>query len=249
MVLHNFKNIIYVFGANESGRHNKGLAEFACKYKGAIQGEGYGIKGQSFAIPTTDIHQQKLPLNQIKNYVDSFIHYANNNPQLFFQINKIGCVDNEYRHSDVAPLFKNCPDNCILSGIWSRYLFDSESRIIINIDSSINDENFVFNKINNLLSNIQNKKIIVHNNSNPLINKYCKDNNLDNVIFPIDKDLYSTIQYSYIKNIDDLIWYGSHLVNIFESKDFFYERFTNLAKKENIPLRNIDYNKRRNTIL
>jgi hypothetical protein len=248
MVFNNFKDMFFVFGTNEVGRHSKGLAEFAYKYKGAIQGEGYGIHGQSFAIPTTDRNQQKLPLNQIKIYVDSFIHYAKNNPQLSFQVNEIGCNNDGYRHTDIAPLFKNCSKNCILSGLWNTYLFNNESRIIINIDSDINDEAFVFEKINNIISKLSNKIIIVHNNSNMLINKYCQMNNLDTAVLPIDES-YSTTEYAYIRNINDLTWYGNHIINIFKSKSFYNEMIVELAKKENIPLRNIDYNKRRNTIL
>lgn len=43
---------IFVFGSNLHGLHGGGAARAACKKFGAIWGQGVGLQGQSYAIPT-----------------------------------------------------------------------------------------------------------------------------------------------------------------------------------------------------
>ena len=43
---------IFVFGSNEARRHGKGAAKFALNQRGAVYGQGHGLQGQSYAIPT-----------------------------------------------------------------------------------------------------------------------------------------------------------------------------------------------------
>ena len=47
-------NEIFVFGSNESGIHGAGAAFLANKKFGAVYGEGIGLFGKSYAIPTKD---------------------------------------------------------------------------------------------------------------------------------------------------------------------------------------------------
>ena len=45
-------NEIFVFGSNLAGMHGGGAARFAYKRFGAVWGQGVGLQGQSYAIPT-----------------------------------------------------------------------------------------------------------------------------------------------------------------------------------------------------
>ena len=45
-------NEIFVFGSNLQGRHLGGAARIAQLYFGAVWGQGVGLQGQSYAIPT-----------------------------------------------------------------------------------------------------------------------------------------------------------------------------------------------------
>ena len=45
-------NEIFVFGSNLSGIHGGGAARLAYEKFGAIYGQGVGLMGQSYAIPT-----------------------------------------------------------------------------------------------------------------------------------------------------------------------------------------------------
>jgi hypothetical protein len=114
--------LIFVFGSNLAGRHGKGAALFALKNHGAKYGCGVGIQGDSYAIPTKDAKLNTLPISIIKQYVDEFIQFANNNPTLQFNITRVGCGLAGYKDADIAPLFKSIPLNCIIPDGWAEYI-------------------------------------------------------------------------------------------------------------------------------
>lgn len=110
--------MIFVFGSNLAGRHGKGAALTAFREHGAIYGQGIGLQGNSYAIPTKDENIVTLPLNKIKKYVDQFIRFAKLNPEKQFQVTRIGCGFAGYEDTDIAPFFADAPDNCILPVGW-----------------------------------------------------------------------------------------------------------------------------------
>jgi hypothetical protein len=103
-----------VFGSNLAGRHGKGAALYAKQHKGARYGQGVGLQGNSYAIPTKDQNIKTLPLETIKIYIDEFIKFAINNPDLTFEVTKIGCGLAGYMPKDIAPMFKGVPGNVLL---------------------------------------------------------------------------------------------------------------------------------------
>ena len=48
------ENEIFVFGSNASGYHGGGAAAYAMRKFGAIWGQGEGLQGKSYAIPTME---------------------------------------------------------------------------------------------------------------------------------------------------------------------------------------------------
>jgi len=112
--------MIFVFGSNLAGRHGAGAALFARRYYGAIYGQGVGRQGNSYAIPTKDQNIKTLPLQIIQDYVGSFIEYANNHPELSFEVTRIGCGLAGYKDYEIAPMFHNAPTNCQLPNGWRR---------------------------------------------------------------------------------------------------------------------------------
>ena len=100
-------NEIFVFGSNESGRHGLGAAKQA-KLWGAKNGIAFGHCGQTFAIPTKDKDvRYTLSLSKIEKYVQQFILYAIEHPELRFFVTEIGCGLAGLKPKDVAPMFKN----------------------------------------------------------------------------------------------------------------------------------------------
>lgn len=110
--------MIFVFGSNLAGRHGKGAALYARQHHGAKYGVGIGMQGNSYAIPTKDANIQTLPLEVIELYVAAFLTFARFNPQLEFQVTKIGCGLAGYQEADIAPMFKGAPPNCHLPEGW-----------------------------------------------------------------------------------------------------------------------------------
>jgi len=109
---------VFVFGSNLAGRHGKGAALYARQEHGAIYGVGKGLQGNSYAIPTKDENLKTLPLSEIKQYVKEFIIFAEEHPNLTFNVTRIGCGLAGYKDENIAPMFKNSPRNCNLPEGW-----------------------------------------------------------------------------------------------------------------------------------
>lgn len=91
---------IFVFGSNLDGRHIGGAARLAAEKFGAVEGQGRGLQGRSYAIPTMG-----MTLQHIRHHVDGFIRFADEHPELTFLVTRIGCGIAGFRDEDIAPLF------------------------------------------------------------------------------------------------------------------------------------------------
>ena len=94
------ENEIFVFGSNLQGMHGGGAARAAMDRFGAIWGQGVGMQGKCYAIPT--MHGG---VDEIRPYVDKFIEYAKQHPELTFLVTRIGCGIAGFRDEQMAPLF------------------------------------------------------------------------------------------------------------------------------------------------
>ena len=101
------KNDIFVFGSNLSGFHGGGAAALAMKW-GAIWGQGVGLHGQTYAIPT-----MQGGIETIKPYIDDFLSFANSHSELKFLVTEIGCGIAGFTVKEIAPLFKAAIDENI----------------------------------------------------------------------------------------------------------------------------------------
>ena len=114
--------MVFVFGANELGRHGAGAARWAVKCCGAVYGKGYGRQGNSFAIPTKDKNMRTRDLIWIKSDVNLFIAYAIAHGEEEFKVTRIGCGLAGCEDGDIAPMFKDAPDNCLFDRAWEPWL-------------------------------------------------------------------------------------------------------------------------------
>ncbi len=108
-------NEIFVFGSNLKGMHGGGAAYIAYRKFGAIMGQGVGLQGQSYGIPT-----MQGGVETIRPYVDEFIEFAKKNPNLTFLVTRIGCGIAGFDDEDIAPLFQQAHDieNIVLPPGW-----------------------------------------------------------------------------------------------------------------------------------
>ena len=98
-------NQIFVFGSNLQGAHGGGAARAAYNHFGAVWGQGVGLQGQSYAIPT-----MQGPVSTIKPYVDDFIGFARQHPEYEFLVTRIGCGIAGFTDAEIAPLFKDAAE-------------------------------------------------------------------------------------------------------------------------------------------
>lgn len=108
-------NEVFVFGSNLAGRHGGGAARIAADKFGAEMGVGVGRTGQTYAIPT-----MQGGVDTIRPYVDQFIEYAAEHPNLKFLVTRIGCGIAGFRDADIALLFAKCKD---MHNVWLPHTF------------------------------------------------------------------------------------------------------------------------------
>ena len=100
------ENEVFVFGSNLGGFHAGGAARVALDKFGAVWGQGVGLQGQSYAIPT--MHGG---VDVIKPYVDEFIAFAREHRELKFLVTPIGCGIAGFTVEEMAPLFADAIDD------------------------------------------------------------------------------------------------------------------------------------------
>lgn len=111
------ENEIFVFGSNLEGEHGGGAARIAHEKFGAIWGQGTGLQGQSYGIPT--MHGG---VEEIEPYVTEFIDFAIAHPNLIFLVTRVGCGIAGFHDNDIAPLFdgaKNVSNISLPESFWS----------------------------------------------------------------------------------------------------------------------------------
>lgn len=96
---------IFVFGSNLEGQHAGGAARAAVRKYGAVWGQGVGLQGRSYAIPTMHGGPE-----DIRPYVDKFVGFAKAHPEYRFLVTRIGCGIAGFEASDIAPLFAGAID-------------------------------------------------------------------------------------------------------------------------------------------
>ena len=112
------KNEIFVFGSNLGGWHAGGAARAAVEHFGAVMGQGVGLQGQSYAIPT-----MQGGVETILPYVDEFIQFAESHPEYTFLVTRIGCGIAGFRDEEIAPLFVraiNLPNVHLPLSFWKE---------------------------------------------------------------------------------------------------------------------------------
>jgi hypothetical protein len=106
-------NEVFVFGSNTQGRHGKGAALDAWKHHGASYGQARGSQGRSYAIVTRELRRgmPAITLEEIAAEVKKFVEHASSHPHLRFKVTPIGCGLAGFTPDQIAPMFRDAPDN------------------------------------------------------------------------------------------------------------------------------------------
>ena len=116
-------NEIFVFGSNLAVMHGGGASHIAHNLFRAEWGVGVGPTGQCYAIPT-----MQGGVETIRPYVDEFIEYAKQHPELLFRVTRIGCGIAGFTNEEIAPLFKAAVamENVSLPNGWREIIGQQE---------------------------------------------------------------------------------------------------------------------------
>lgn len=114
-------NEIFVFGSNAAGHHAGGAARVALDKFGAIWGQGEGLQGQTYAIPTME------GIAALSGAVVRFLAFATVHPELTFLVTAIGTGIAGHTVVEIAPLFKVHPHNVRIPAEFEEYLLGASS--------------------------------------------------------------------------------------------------------------------------
>jgi hypothetical protein len=145
-------NTIFVFGSNPEGRHGLGAAKIAKEQFGAIYGQGEGLQGNSYALPTKDLRikdndsLKSIDKKTIINSIKKLYNVAKQNPDKQFKIAYRNTVEkslNGYTGLEMIEMFNEAgeiPSNVIFSKEW----FDTGK---LNFQSVSKKSNLSYNEI------------------------------------------------------------------------------------------------------
>jgi hypothetical protein len=123
-------NTIFVFGSNPEGRHGAGAAKVAKEQFGAVYGQGEGLQGNAYALPTKDLRItankgfKSISFNQIVENIKKLYNVANQNPTKQFKVAYRNTTDislNGYTGLEMIEMFNQAgtiPSNIIFSKEW-----------------------------------------------------------------------------------------------------------------------------------
>lgn len=129
---------IFVFGSNPEGRHGAGSARVARTQFGAIYGQGEGLQGSSYAIPTTELRwelrdkysRHSMSEEKIVENIKRMYDCARQNPDKKFKIAYRNQPDEVtlcgYAGKELMAMFKTAageegyPENIYFSEEWAN---------------------------------------------------------------------------------------------------------------------------------
>ena len=123
-------NTIFVFGSNTEGIHGAGAAKVAREQFGAIYGQGQGLHGNSYALPTKDLRVKEnrglrsISKEDIVESIKKLYETARQHPFKMFKIayrNTHSTSLNGYTGLEMIDMFLEAgpiPDNIIFSQEW-----------------------------------------------------------------------------------------------------------------------------------
>ena len=131
------ENVIFVFGSNPEGRHGAGSARVAVNHFGAIYGQGEGLQGSAYALPTTELryefqdhtkyNRQSLPEETIIASIVKLFECCEANPDKLFKVAYRNQPDEVtlcgYAGKDLMAMFVKAKDQ---HGHWPSNIYFSK---------------------------------------------------------------------------------------------------------------------------
>lgn len=124
------EDTVFVFGSNPEGRHGAGASKAARLRFGAVYGQGEGLQGNAYALPTKDLRVTRnngfrsISPERITESIRTLYACARQNPNRKFMIayrNTYTRSLNGYTGIEMIQMFKDAgpiPDNIFVSEEW-----------------------------------------------------------------------------------------------------------------------------------
>lgn len=213
-------NTVFVFGSNPEGRHGAGAAKTAKEKFGAIYGQGEGLQGNSYALPTKDLRVKEnnsyksISPEQITESIKKMYEVARQHPDKQFKVAYTNGLNqatlNGYTGAEMIKMFKDAgpiPSNVVFSKNWTNHWKEVKAtKPIASMTSiaSIAPKDYITPQ---LIEHM--KSIGIDVNDKAAIEKYIKEHpqwaseiqQAVNDIFGIDKDYLNS---EYINEIPEL---------------------------------------------
>ncbi len=113
---------VFVFGSDLAGHHDSGDALVALRTRGAVYGQGSGLQGGAYAIPTRQRAGQPRAPHEIAESVSAFLHFTRMRPWALFDVAPVGCGAAGYKAEEIAPMFAAAPHNVTLHKVFEDIL-------------------------------------------------------------------------------------------------------------------------------
>ena len=111
-------NPVFVFTTSMLGYHHRTLSgKHALEYY-LPSATCFGPSQDCYAIPTLDYEGNPLPTHDLLPFVHYFIMYALRHPQKKFFVNAF----ENHSAKEIAPMFKNAPENVLLPPTYMELL-------------------------------------------------------------------------------------------------------------------------------
>lgn len=244
-------NTIFVFGSNLAGRHGRGAAQFAVKWRGARYGVAEGLSGYSYAIPTKDANLNSLPLDAIAASVVKFLAFAAKAPGTTFEVTAIGCGLAGFEHAQIAPLFAKASDNCVLPYLWQRILNPAlPIRVIVAGGREFNDAPLMRSKLDTYIGGRTDVRTVSGGarGADKLGERYAESKGLPRpLIVPADWDTFGRKAAGPIRN-QRMSWLSSHLVAFWDGDSPGTKNMIETALRDGLETRVVRYSQAPTTL-
>ena len=134
------KDTVFVFGSNPEGRHGAGAAKTAKDKFGAIYGQGEGLQGNAYALPTKDLRVKEnrslksISAEQITDNIRKMYDVARQNPSKKFKVAYTNGLKeatlNGYTGAEMIKMFKDAgpiPSNVYFNKNWTDHWSEVKS--------------------------------------------------------------------------------------------------------------------------
>jgi hypothetical protein len=125
-------NQVFVFGSNPEGRHGAGAAKVARDKFGAIYGQGEGLQGQSYALPTKDLRVKEnkglrsISVEGIVSSIKKLYDVARDNPTEDFLVSDYSGTNlSGYTGQEMADMFASAgtiPNNIVFNENFDKLI-------------------------------------------------------------------------------------------------------------------------------